>query len=261
MGRRGALNITRRGYRGPGQGKHKQAIPSGRKMCWSSRALYLSALRYTQLMNNDLAKLREDHPAWNFGSRLVAARRNSRSATSWAGRRPLGYTGLPRRRALVRLDRRRTQPRNQQESSGRRRPPEGRSWPRRGALEHASGQHRAGHRLGHRADLEPAIQRAVVAELDRVPALVSGHRREERPAGKLRAQSAGQLLNGGSPPAHASATKVPIGLVTTRPSSRRATITFCAVVMATPYSWLMEAIEGTRSIRPGFRDRSKRYHP
>ena len=49
--------------------------------------------------------------------------------------------------------------------------------------------------------------------------------------------------------AHFLATNVPMGPVSTRPSSRRATITFCAVVMATWYSSLIDRIEG--SLAPG----------
>jgi len=43
-----------------------------------------------------------------------------------------------------------------------------------------------------------------------------------------------------------SATNVPIGEVTTRPSALSATITFCAVVPAMPNSWDMPRMEGSR---------------
>jgi hypothetical protein len=56
---------------------------------------------------------------------------------------------------------------------------------RDGARVHQRGQHGAGHRLGDRADLEPAVQRAAVAEPDRVPILVGGHRGELGRGGKL----------------------------------------------------------------------------
>ena len=50
-----------------------------------------------------------------------------------------------------------------------------------------------------------------------------------------------------SQPERGSATKVPIGDVTTSPSSRSASRTFWAVVVATSYSWLIERNDGSRS--------------
>ena len=48
--------------------------------------LYLSALGYTRLMNDDLARLRREYPAWNFGSVCATAGSGPDSRRLWAAR-------------------------------------------------------------------------------------------------------------------------------------------------------------------------------
>ena len=48
--------------------------------------LHLITLVYTHLMSDDLAKLRQDHPAWSFGSVWVSAGSGPDARRLWAAR-------------------------------------------------------------------------------------------------------------------------------------------------------------------------------
>jgi len=48
--------------------------------------LYLSAHGYTRIMTDDLAKLQQDHPGWNFGSVWATAGSGPDARRLWASR-------------------------------------------------------------------------------------------------------------------------------------------------------------------------------